>query len=130
MLNGYSKTGSVNLARDLFDRNPEKDGVSCGTMIAGYVQEGWLKDALIIYREMLKSGSVPDEVMAMDLISLQTWWFEVCGEVEFPLPAGTYSLFFRLQLGKSTKRFGRRVCNSQNVHGWNTKPVQFQISTS
>lgn len=60
----------------------------------------------------------------------QTWWFEVSGEVEFPLPAGTYSLFFRLQLGKSTKRFGRRVCNSQNVHGWDIKPVQFQISSS
>ncbi|WOG85898.1 hypothetical protein DCAR_0105091 [Daucus carota subsp. sativus] len=60
----------------------------------------------------------------------QTWWFEVSGEVEFPLPAGTYSLFFRLQLGKSTKRFGRRVCNSQNVHGWDIKPVQFQLSTS
>ena len=60
----------------------------------------------------------------------QTWWFEVSGEVEFPLPAGTYSLFFRLQLGKSTKRFGRQVCNSQNVHGWDIKPVQFQLSTS
>ncbi|XP_074343598.1 F-box protein PP2-A12-like [Apium graveolens] len=60
----------------------------------------------------------------------QTWWFEVNGEVEFPLPAGTYSVFFRLQLGKSTRRFGRRVCNSQNVHGWDIKPVQFQLSTS
>ncbi|KAG9145063.1 hypothetical protein Leryth_018353 [Lithospermum erythrorhizon] len=25
----------------------------------------------------------------------QTWWFEVDGEVEFPFPPGSYSLFFR-----------------------------------
>ncbi|GFZ07047.1 phloem protein 2-A12 [Actinidia rufa] len=60
----------------------------------------------------------------------QIWWFEVDGEVEFPFPAGTYSLFFRLQLGRSSKRFGRRVCNSEHVHGWGIKPVRFQLSTS
>ncbi|KAE8680726.1 F-box protein PP2-A13 [Hibiscus syriacus] len=38
----------------------------------------------------------------------QTWWFEVDGELEFQFPAGTYSLFFRLQLGKSLKRLGRQ----------------------
>ncbi|KAK2989037.1 hypothetical protein RJ640_018826 [Escallonia rubra] len=60
----------------------------------------------------------------------QIWWFEVDGEVEFPFPAGTYSLFFRLQLGRASKRFGRRVCNSEHIHGWDIKPVQFQLSTS
>uniref|UniRef100_A0A5B6ZTL4 Putative F-box protein PP2-A12 n=1 Tax=Davidia involucrata TaxID=16924 RepID=A0A5B6ZTL4_DAVIN len=60
----------------------------------------------------------------------QIWWFEVDGEVEFPFPAGTYSLFFRLQLGRASKRFGRRVCNSEHVHGWDIKPVRFQLSTS
>lgn len=60
----------------------------------------------------------------------QIWWFEVDGEVEFPLPAGTYSLFFRLQLGRAYRRFGRRVCNNEHIHGWNIKPVQFQLWTS
>lgn len=60
----------------------------------------------------------------------QIWWFEVDGEVEFPFPAGKYSLFFRLQLGRASKRFGRRVCNSEHVHGWDIKPVRFQLSTS
>ncbi|KVH91887.1 F-box protein PP2-A13-like [Cynara cardunculus var. scolymus] len=60
----------------------------------------------------------------------QIWWFEVDGEVEFPFPSGTYSLYFRLQLGRSSKRFGRRVCNSDHVHGWDIKPVKFQLSTS
>ncbi|KAK1387699.1 pentatricopeptide repeat-containing protein, mitochondrial [Heracleum sosnowskyi] len=69
MLNGYSKAGYVDLARELFDRIPDKDVVSWGTMIDGYVQVGRLDDALVMYREMLSSGLVPNEVMAVDLIS-------------------------------------------------------------
>ncbi|KAI4327011.1 hypothetical protein L6164_019516 [Bauhinia variegata] len=60
----------------------------------------------------------------------QIWWFEVDGEVEFPFPAGTYSIFFRIHLGRAYKRFGRRVCNTENVHGWDIKPVRFQLWTS
>ncbi|XWS38416.1 hypothetical protein CRYUN_Cryun19dG0129400 [Craigia yunnanensis] len=60
----------------------------------------------------------------------QIWWFEVDGEVEFPFPFGTYSVFFRLQLGRASKRFGRRICNSEHVHGWDKKPVRFQLWTS
>ncbi|KAH6754757.1 phloem protein 2-A13 [Perilla frutescens var. hirtella] len=60
----------------------------------------------------------------------QIWWFEVDGEIDFPFPAGSYSLFFRLQLGRAQKKFGRRLCNSEHVHGWDKKPAKFQISTS
>ncbi|OAY48253.1 hypothetical protein MANES_06G144300v8 [Manihot esculenta] len=60
----------------------------------------------------------------------QIWWFEAVGELEFEFPPDTYTLSFRLQLGKASKRFGRRVCNTAQVHGWNIKPVQFQLSTS
>lgn len=60
----------------------------------------------------------------------QIWWFEVDGELEFQFPAGTYSLFFRLQLGKSSKRLGRRVCNTEHIHGWDIKPARFQLTTS
>ncbi|OWM64186.1 F-box protein PP2-A13 [Punica granatum] len=60
----------------------------------------------------------------------QIWWFEVDGEFEFPFPSGTYSLFFRVQLGRPTRRLGRRVCNLEHVHGWDIKPVRFQLTTS
>ncbi|XP_004248570.1 F-box protein PP2-A13 [Solanum lycopersicum] len=61
----------------------------------------------------------------------QMWWLEVGGDLEFQFPVGTYSLFFRLQLGRVTKRLGRRVVyNSEHVHGWDIKPVQFQLTTS
>ncbi|PON46240.1 Phloem protein [Trema orientale] len=60
----------------------------------------------------------------------QIWWFEVDGEVEFPFPPGTYSLYFRLLLGRASKTFGRRVCITERVHGWDLKPVRFQLWTS
>ncbi|KAL6981882.1 hypothetical protein U1Q18_023498 [Sarracenia purpurea var. burkii] len=61
----------------------------------------------------------------------QIWWFEVVGELDFDFPAGTYSLFFRLQLGRACKRLGRRrICHPEHIHGWDIKPVQFQLTTS
>ncbi|KAL1296364.1 F-box protein PP2-A13 [Arachis ipaensis] len=60
----------------------------------------------------------------------QMWWVEVVGELEFEFPVGSYTLFFRLQLGMASKRKGRRVCNVDQVHGWDIKPVRFQLSTS
>ncbi|XP_031280527.1 F-box protein PP2-A12 [Pistacia vera] len=60
----------------------------------------------------------------------QIWWYEAIGELEFEFPPGSYSIFFRLQLGKASRRFGRRVCNLEQVHGWDIKPVRFQLSTS
>ncbi|KAG5626847.1 hypothetical protein H5410_012065 [Solanum commersonii] len=59
----------------------------------------------------------------------QIWWLEVDGDLEFQFPEGTYSLFFRLQLGKATKRHKRRACSYEHVHGWDLKPVQFQLAT-
>ncbi|CAA0820792.1 F-box protein PP2-A13 [Striga hermonthica] len=59
----------------------------------------------------------------------QTWWLEINGELDFQFPIGTYSLFFRLSLGKIGKRLGRRVCNFDNVHGWEIKPAHFQLTT-
>ncbi|TYJ36376.1 hypothetical protein E1A91_A05G303300v1, partial [Gossypium mustelinum] len=60
----------------------------------------------------------------------QIWWFEVNGEVEFPFPVGTYSVFFRLQLGRASRGFGRGICDPKQVHGWDIKPVRFQLWTS
>lgn len=48
------------------------------------------------------------------------------GELEFEFPPGTYSVFFRLHLGRVGKRLRR---NSENVHGWDVKPAQFQFKT-
>ncbi|OAY79320.1 F-box protein PP2-A13 [Ananas comosus] len=60
----------------------------------------------------------------------QIWWLEVRGEIDFGFPEGTYSLFFRLHLGRAYKRLGRRVCSPEHIHGWDIKPVWFHLSTS
>uniref|UniRef100_A0A7C9AZI9 F-box domain-containing protein n=1 Tax=Opuntia streptacantha TaxID=393608 RepID=A0A7C9AZI9_OPUST len=60
----------------------------------------------------------------------QVWWLEVTGELDFNFPAGTYSLYFRLHLGKAPKGLNRRACNLDQVHGWDIKPVRFQMSAS
>ncbi|XP_054800188.1 F-box protein PP2-A15-like isoform X2 [Prosopis cineraria] len=60
----------------------------------------------------------------------QIWWFEVDGDVKFPFPADVYTVCFRLHLGKFSRRLGRRVCNYEHTHGWDIKPVKFELSTS
>lgn len=60
----------------------------------------------------------------------QIWWFEVDGVVKFPFPADIYTLSFRIHLGRFSKRLGRRVCNFEHTHGWDIKPVRFELSTS
>lgn len=60
----------------------------------------------------------------------QIWWLEMVGEIEFCFPPGIYSLYFRLHLGRPSRRLGRRICNGDNIHGWEIKPVRFQLWTS
>ncbi|KAL8094825.1 F-box protein PP2-A15 [Apium graveolens] len=60
----------------------------------------------------------------------QIWWFEVDGSVKFPLPPDIYTLSFRIHLGRFSKRLGRRICNFEHTHGWDIKPVKFELSTS
>ncbi|XP_022851977.1 F-box protein PP2-A11-like [Olea europaea var. sylvestris] len=61
----------------------------------------------------------------------QMWWLEVEGNLEFEFPAGNYSLFFRLQIGRTSKRAGWRIVSDlEQVHGWNIKPVKFQLELS
>ncbi|CAK9160984.1 unnamed protein product [Ilex paraguariensis] len=78
-----------------------------------------------------KGGLCLDSVFIYPIAYLQQiWWLEVDGNLEFEFPAGNYSLFFRLHLGKPSKRLGRPVCNLERVHGWSIKPVRFHLSTS
>ncbi|XP_024976285.1 F-box protein PP2-A13-like [Cynara cardunculus var. scolymus] len=63
----------------------------------------------------------------------QIWWLEVEGDLEFEFPAGTYSFYFRLQLGRPSKGKNQQcsaTSSSRYVHGWNIKPVRFQFSVS
>ncbi|KAF4388068.1 hypothetical protein CsatB_016658 [Cannabis sativa] len=75
---------------------------------------------------------VPTEESRFHVVAYlqQIWWFEVDGVVRFHFPADIYTLSFRLHLGRFFKRLGRRACSFEHTHGWDIKPVQFELSTS
>eukprot|EP01018_Ginkgo_biloba_P002599 Gb_38503 [translate_table: standard] len=52
LVNMYAKCGSINKARDIFDKMSQRDVVSWNTMIAGYAQNGHVDDALKLFKKM------------------------------------------------------------------------------
>ncbi|XP_057816394.2 putative pentatricopeptide repeat-containing protein At3g13770, mitochondrial [Cryptomeria japonica] len=58
----YSKCGSIDKARELFDKMPQRNVVSWNAMIAGYAQNGLCKDALKFFELMKHSRTYPDIV--------------------------------------------------------------------
>ncbi|XP_057833052.2 pentatricopeptide repeat-containing protein At3g12770 [Cryptomeria japonica] len=58
----YAKCGSIDKARELFDKMPQRNVVSWNAMIAGYAQNGFCKDALKIFELMKHSQTYPDIV--------------------------------------------------------------------
>ncbi|KAF3795533.1 Pentatricopeptide repeat-containing protein [Nymphaea thermarum] len=52
LIDMYSKCGSVEVARKVFDQMPIKDGVSWGSMIAGYAQNGYSMEALQMFNKL------------------------------------------------------------------------------
>ncbi|XP_057854815.2 pentatricopeptide repeat-containing protein At2g13600 [Cryptomeria japonica] len=60
LIDMYAKCGSIDKARELFDRMPQRDAISWNAIIAGYAQNGFCKDALNIFELMKHSGTCPD----------------------------------------------------------------------
>ncbi|XP_059066135.1 pentatricopeptide repeat-containing protein At2g13600-like [Cryptomeria japonica] len=57
----YAKCGSLNTARQLFDKLHQRNVISWNVMIAGYAENGFCKDALKLF-ELMHSGTHPDRV--------------------------------------------------------------------
>eukprot|EP01018_Ginkgo_biloba_P009793 Gb_07725 [translate_table: standard] len=60
LLNMYVKCRSVESAHHVFDRMPERNVVSWNVMVAGYAQNGYLDDALKLFRQMQTTGVQPN----------------------------------------------------------------------
>eukprot|EP01018_Ginkgo_biloba_P007732 Gb_21237 [translate_table: standard] len=56
----YAKCGSIEKARELFDKMPQRNAVSWNTMIAGYAQNGQSVEALRLFRWMQLAVVKPD----------------------------------------------------------------------
>eukprot|EP01018_Ginkgo_biloba_P011209 Gb_02060 [translate_table: standard] len=69
LLDMYAKCGSIEKARDLFDKMHERNAVSWTAMIAGYAMHGFGKEALQLFEQMQASGMNPDHVTLVCVLS-------------------------------------------------------------
>ncbi|KAI3975331.1 hypothetical protein MKX01_033571 [Papaver californicum] len=73
VLNGlihfYMKSGSLVLARYLFDTSSVKDVVTWTTMIDGYVHKNFPDEAMKLFYAMLSSNVEPNEVTMITILS-------------------------------------------------------------
>eukprot|EP01018_Ginkgo_biloba_P002598 Gb_38504 [translate_table: standard] len=65
----YAKCGSIEKARDLFDRMHQRNAISWTAMIAGYAMHGCGKEALKLFEQMQHAGMSPDHVTLVSVLS-------------------------------------------------------------
>uniref|UniRef100_A0A2N9FJV6 DYW domain-containing protein n=1 Tax=Fagus sylvatica TaxID=28930 RepID=A0A2N9FJV6_FAGSY len=62
LLKMYTDCGSIEDAREIFDRMPSKDVIAGTTIINGYVRKGGFNEALKLFRQMNMDGLKPDSL--------------------------------------------------------------------
>eukprot|EP01018_Ginkgo_biloba_P034643 Gb_30709 [translate_table: standard] len=65
----YAKCGSIEIARNIFDKMPERDVVSWNAIIVGYAMHGRGKEALQLFKRMQLSGKKPNHVTFIGVLS-------------------------------------------------------------
>eukprot|EP01018_Ginkgo_biloba_P020817 Gb_00206 [translate_table: standard] len=65
----YSKCGSIEAARNLFDKMSKRDAVTWNAMIAGYAQNGHANEALVLFYRMQLAGIIPNSETVVSVIS-------------------------------------------------------------
>eukprot|EP01018_Ginkgo_biloba_P002829 Gb_14728 [translate_table: standard] len=65
----YAKCGSIEKARDLFDKMHRRNAVSWTAMIGGYAMHGCGKEALRLFQQMQHSGINPDQITLLCVLS-------------------------------------------------------------
>ncbi|KAF8395408.1 hypothetical protein HHK36_019354 [Tetracentron sinense] len=68
MIDMYAKCGSIDSAREIFDRLKEKNVVSWSAMIAAYGYHGHGRKALDLFPVMLRSGILPNQITFVSLL--------------------------------------------------------------
>ncbi|XP_050230760.1 pentatricopeptide repeat-containing protein At1g08070, chloroplastic-like isoform X2 [Mercurialis annua] len=72
LLTMYSKCGSIDKARQVFDKIPQKDIVSWNSMIVGLAVNGLGKDAIALYTKMKEIDLKPNEITFVGLLTACT----------------------------------------------------------
>ncbi|XP_058090487.1 pentatricopeptide repeat-containing protein At3g16610 [Magnolia sinica] len=69
LIDMYSKCGRIDIAKEIFNRMPERDIVSWNALIAGYGIHGLGTEALSIFHDLHNTGLKPDSVTFISLLS-------------------------------------------------------------
>eukprot|EP01018_Ginkgo_biloba_P028267 Gb_24755 [translate_table: standard] len=64
----YAKCGSLEIARQLFDKMSKRDVISWNAMIAGYAQNGHANEALRLFDQMQQVDMKPDSVTMVSVL--------------------------------------------------------------
>ncbi|GMH06632.1 hypothetical protein Nepgr_008472 [Nepenthes gracilis] len=70
LLDGYVKLGNISPARKIFDSLKNRDVVAWTAMIVGYVQNGIDKDAVALFRLMVREGPRPNNYTLAAMLSM------------------------------------------------------------
>eukprot|EP01018_Ginkgo_biloba_P003036 Gb_26695 [translate_table: standard] len=65
----YAKCGSIEDARQVFNRMPERNVVSWNAMFAGYAQNEHSEDAVLLFNQMQAGGIAPDQFTLSSILS-------------------------------------------------------------
>eukprot|EP01018_Ginkgo_biloba_P003261 Gb_27381 [translate_table: standard] len=65
----YAKCGSIEKARDIFDKMHQQNRISWTAMIGGYAMHGYGKEALQLFEQLQYSGINPDHVTLVCVLS-------------------------------------------------------------
>eukprot|EP01018_Ginkgo_biloba_P002453 Gb_38938 [translate_table: standard] len=69
LVNMYAKCGSLQNARQVFDKLPEPDMISWNALISGYAQHGFYKDVLSHFLQMTRAGMKPNQFTFASVLS-------------------------------------------------------------
>eukprot|EP01018_Ginkgo_biloba_P026788 Gb_37509 [translate_table: standard] len=68
LIDMYTKCGSIQFARELFDRTLNRNVVLWNAMIAGYARNGHANEALILFHQMQLVKEIPDSVTMVSVL--------------------------------------------------------------
>ncbi|KAH8517747.1 hypothetical protein H0E87_005603 [Populus deltoides] len=101
IISGYVKSGNLTVARRIFDDTDERTVVAWTTMIGAYSKSNRFGDAFKLFAEMHRSGSQPDYVTYITLLT-------GCNDLE--VAKELYQA--HAQIVKLGHHLNRRVCNT------------------